>query len=413
MADFNVKQFHEEFTKSWNELKRLLEKQQTEIKANKETNTKTGASIKEVTEQLHRLGSDIKELQVKKNRPGFGYEQQMETLGYQFVNSDQYKSMQKDAGYNSNPFRLKSILKRRSKDAQCITTDDDMNIQPFRVPEWFAPADRINHIRDLIPVQNTDNNAIEFVQETGFVNAETGEPTGSNASTVAETNQKPDSTLDFNLETVSVTTIAHHLCVSRQAIDDVNQLQAYIDQRLVYGLALEEDAQLLYGDGSSPNLQGLLAPNSGIQRRLWSEGEVNDTKLDAIRRGITDARLAHYPVTGLVMNPRDWQNIQLIKGDDGHYIWFNVPVANGDMRLWAVPVVESTAIEDGSVLMGGFDLGATIWDRQQAMVRISEHHNDNFTKNLITILAEQRLALAIYRPESFVEVEFDEAPTEE
>jgi len=398
----DVKTFQKEFSKSWNELKDLLGKQQAEIKKNKETSVETAKAIKENEAQLKKLGEDLKELQVKGQRPGYGKDQTKKSLGKQFVESSQFKSMKESNSHNSNIFPVKGILPVRKKALTSTLTTDDIGfgIQPERYPEWIFPQERTERVRDLLSINTTTSNAIEYVEEIGF---------SFGAEPQVEGEVKGISQLDFELKTEAVKTIAHYINTSRQVLDDVNMLQGYIDTRLTYGLALEEDNQLLYGDGISPNLQGILT-HGDIQTHLWSAGEVGDTKLDAIRRAMTLARLAEYPVNGIVIHPNDWEDIEMLKTDDGLYIFWQIQGSNGTTQVWQVPVIETTAIAEGQVLLGAFEMGAMLWDREQAGIRIAEQHNDHFTKNLITILAEQRLALTIFRPEAFVEVTFDNEP---
>jgi len=216
---------------------------------------------------------------------------------------------------------------------------------------------------------------------------------------------KEKSNITFELKTVPVRTLAHFMVASRQVLDDANMLRSYIDNRLRYGLALEEDKQILYVTGSGGDLEGLMV-NSGVQ----DAGDVasGDTVLDHIRKAITLARLAEYPVTAIMINPADWSNIELQKGTDGHYIWVTVP-NGGEPRLWRVPVVETTAIDAGDFLLGNFTMGAQLWDRQQSVIRVSESHEDLFVKNGVVILGEERVALTTYRPQAFVKGSFDPA----
>jgi HK97 family phage major capsid protein len=136
----------------------------------------------------------------------------------------------------------------------------------------------------------------------------------------------------------------------------------------------------------------------GVQTITAAAG---DTVLDTIRKAIAMVRVNEYPATGIVLHPNDWAVLELIKGSDGHYVWVQVP-NGGEMRLWRVPVVESTVITEGQFLVGSFGLGAKLYDRMAATIRVSEHHEDFFIRNAICILAELRLALETVRPSAFV-----------
>jgi len=388
----DLKALMEEFKATTGELKGLLDKQAGEIKANGETSAKTAKDIADLDKRIVEMNNEIIELQKASQRPGYGGSEPAKSIGQQFVESEQYKSMISRDAKSSDPFMVKGLTSD--------SASAGVLVEPHRYPQIIAPQDRPLRIRDLLPVATTTSNAIEFVEETGFVNE---------ADVVPEGELKPESNLTFDLKTESVKTIAHWIPATRQIIADAAQLRSYIDQRLVYGLKLEEESKLLYGSGTGGDIQGIMT-HPDIQTYDWSTGQVGDTKIDAVRRAITKARLAEYPVTGIVMNPQDWEDIELAKGDDGRYIWVTV-TEGGQQRLWRVPVVDTTAVQAGECLLGAFQMGAMIWDREQASIRVSEHHDDYFTRNMVAVLCEERLAFTIFRPESFVAVTFDAEPT--
>jgi len=267
-------------------------------------------------------------------------------------------------------------------------------IQPTRVPGIIAGPDRPFTIRDLIMPGRTGSNAIEFVQESGFQNM---------AAPVAETALKPQSDLSFELKTTTVKTLAHWFLASKQVLADVPLLQSYINGRAIYGLKYVEEAQLLAGDGTGQNLLGLIPQATAFSDALRKAG---DTKIDTLRRAILQVRVAEYRASGIALNPVDWADIELQKDEQGRYIWVNV-VEGGQPRMWKLPVVDSTAVPEGEFLVGAFDIAAQVFDREDAAVEVSTEDGDNFRKNMVTIRAEERLGLAVYRPESFVHGSFE------
>jgi len=194
---------------------------------------------------------------------------------------------------------------------------------------------------------------------------------------------------------------------------DEPQLRSIIDNELLYGLRLQEDAQIISGAGTGENLTGITA-TTGIQTYNWSAGAftpVPDTKADAIRRAATLSFLAYYEPTGVVMHPNDWEDVELTKDSNGQYLVAVSVALGGEPRVWRLPVIETPAIAEGTCVVGAFGTGAQLYDREQASIRISEQHSDFFIRNAIVVLAEQRLALAVKRPEAFVKVTFNNAPT--
>src|SRR5690625_4874372 len=403
-----VKNF-DEFTA---ELSATLDQQKAELKEYGETTEKTGARIDELGNTLLEIGEELKaaqtrmdELEKAAQRPGYGEEREAKTLGERFVKSAEYKSMSGTNYERSDRFSVGGFF---GKDLTSDATSGGALIVPHRVAGVVAPPERAMRLRNLLSVAPTDTNAIEYVEETGYTHySGDNEAPGPGAKPVAEGAVKPKSNLKFARKSVNVQTIAHWIPATRQVIADASQLRSYVDARLLYGLMLEEEQQVLYGDGNSPNLQGILT-HTGIQTYNWSDGAAGDTQVDAIRRGITKARVAEYPVDGIVMHPNDWEDIELLKGSDDHYIWVQVPVG-GVMQLWRVPVVETTAIQPGDVALGAWSLGATLWDREEGNIRVGEP-DDFFYRNQVAILAEERVALSIFRPEAFVKVSLDAAP---
>jgi len=231
------------------------------------------------------------------------------------------------------------------------------------------------------------------------------------AAEVAEAGTKPEAALELSLETEAVQTIAHWIPASRQVLADATQLEAYVNDRLRYGVLYKEESQLLYGTGASPQIQGILT-EVGCQNYNWSDGVVSpvDTKIDAIRRAMGQAQVNEHFPTGLVVNSVDWTDIQLAKGSDGHYIWASVG-SGTEQRFFLLPIAISNAIVSGTALVGAFQTATTLWDREQVSVRVSESHSTFFVENMVAILAEERVAQTVYRPDAFVKVTFDAAPS--
>jgi HK97 family phage major capsid protein len=187
-------------------------------------------------------------------------------------------------------------------------------------------------------------------------------------------------------------------------------LQRLIDSRLMYGLNLLADSQLLFGDGTNQNLTGLMV-DAGVE--TVGQIAVGTTAanrpgamLDHIRAAVTRCQtFEFYNINGLVINPADWGTLETAKGSDGHYIWVSVP-NGGEPRLWRVPVVVSNAMTVGNFLLGDWTLGATIYDREQMDIRVSESHADFFVRNGVAILAEERYGFGIELPKAFCKGQF-------
>lgn len=258
-----------------------------------------------------------------------------------------------------------------------------------RVPGIITPAVRQLTIRDLLAPGRTASSSVEYVRETGFTNS---------AAPVAEGTTKPKSDLTFNLLSTPVRTIAHIFKASRQILDDAPALASYINARGTYGLKFVEENQLLKGDGTGQNLNGIL-PQATAFSAAFTPAE--ETAIDRLRLAILQVILAEYPASGFVLHPTDWAKIELTKDLGGNYIVGNAMSPNGP-SLWNLPVVQTQAMTAGEFLTGAFNLGAQIFDRLDVEVLLSSENVDDFEKNFFTIRIEERLALAVYRPEAFV-----------
>lgn len=324
------------------------------------------------------------------------------SLGQRFVESDEFKSINGGRnGYTMHaPFQAKDIFTALPTG----TPGDFGSPQREGIVERQKRAMRV---RDLFPVQQTNTNMIEYFRVSGFTN---------NASTVAERSgspavftAKPQSSMTVVGVQAPVRTIAHYEVAHRNVLDDEPTLRGIIDNELLYGLRLVEDDQILNGDGTGSNLTGI-RETSGVQTQAWSDGVAGDSRIDAIRRGITKSLLAYYEPTGMILHPNDMEDLELTKDDQNRHIMVMSVSMGADARLWRLPMVATPAITEGFCLLGSFGIGATLYDRMEGNIRVAEQHSDFFVRNAVAILAEERLALAVKRPESFVEVEFDSAP---
>lgn len=256
-----------------------------------------------------------------------------------------------------------------------------------------APNQRLS-IRNLLAPGQTASNAIAYLRETGFTN---------NAAPVAENTTKPYSDLTFEEVLEGVKTIAHLLKASKQILDDLPQLQSFINGRLLNGLKRVEDAQLLFGSGVGTNLHGIYTQAETYSAPITI---ASPTRVDTMRLAMLQAALADVFATGHVLHMNDWTAIELLKDTTGAYLFTN-PFSPSAPSLWGLPVAETNhAAMTGKFLTGSFAEGAQIFDREDANVVISTENDDDFDKNMISIRCEERLALAVYRPEAFVKGEF-------
>lgn len=350
--------------------------------------------LKQKADEALTLGNELKsamtarldDLEQKLARRAGEEPEHRRTPGEVVVEHEDVKNfMTRRPGRGSVKVEMKAVTSAAASAGDLVEED--------RRPGILMPGLRRLTVRDLITPGRTSSNAIQYVKETGFTNS---------AAVVSETVQKPESDLTFDLVTRTVATVAHWVHASKQILDDAPMLQSYIDGRLRYGLAYAEEVQLLNGDGTGENLSGLVTEATAYSAPITISGS---TMLDTLRLAMLQAELAEFPATGQVLNPKDWARIELTKDTQGRYLIAN-PANSTQPRLWGLPVVSTQAMAEDDFLVGAFMLGAQVFDREDADVEISTEDRDNFVKNMVTIRAEERLALAVYRPEAFVYGDF-------
>jgi HK97 family phage major capsid protein len=319
----------------------------------------------------------------------------IQSLGEQFVASDLYKNAIANRNRNSRGWTSGQIELDGGIRAATLTTDTasggDLIVPNYRAGITSILFQRLT-VSDLLAQGTTDGPTIYYMKETTATNA---------AATVAEGAAKPESTLVFDAVTDSLKKIATWLPVSDEMLDDVPQIRSYIDQRLRFFVEQQEEAQLLNGDGTGTNL-------TGLRNRVGIATDVargTDSNADAIFKQIMAIQTTAFMMPdAVIVHPTNWQAIALSKDSNGAYLGngpFNSPLVP---RLWGLPVVVTTAITAGVALVGAFKMGAQVFRKGGISVDVSNSHSDYFIKNLTAIRAEERVALAVYRPGAFGEV---------
>ncbi|WP_408939116.1 phage major capsid protein [Enterobacter hormaechei] len=368
---------------SQQKMSQLFDAQKAEIESTGQVSKQLQSDLAKVQEELTKSGTRLFDLEQK--------------LASGADNPGEKKSFSERAAEElikswdgkQGTFDAKTFNKSLGSDADSAGS----LIQPMQIPGIIMPGLRRLTIRDLLAQGRISSNALEYVREEVFTN---------NADVVAEKALKPESDITFSKQTANVKTIAHWVQASRQVMDDAPMLQSYVNNRLMYGLALKEEGQLLNGDGTGDNIEGLNKVATAYDTSLNATG---DTRADIIAHAIYQVTESEFSASGIVLNPRDWHNIALLKDNEGRYI-FGGPQAFTINIMWGLPVVPTKAQAAGTFTVGGFDMASQVWDRMNATVEVSRDDRDNFVKNMLTILCEERLALAHYRPAAIIKGTF-------
>ncbi len=301
-----------------------------------------------------------------------------ESWGAQFVKSDTYKAFQ--AG-NLQKMRL---------EVKNTLVGAAANVAPDRKPGIVGGAFQTLTLESLYMSVPTASNAIEFTRENAFTNG---------AAEAAEGAQKGEASLTWTLVNQPISTVAHWIKISRQLAMDNAQLAAYVNLRMRYGVQLRVEQQLAVGNGAAPNISGFM--NAGnFTAHGYADAALGATlkKLVLIRKIMADLWNAGYPADAIVMSPASWAliEIDLFTTAAGQALYSVSD--NGQPRLFGVPVVQAIGMAADTVAVGNFAQHGTIHNREGIVVEMSDSDSDNFTKNLVTLRAERRLALATERP---------------
>ena len=256
-------------------------------------------------------------------------------------------------------------------------------------------------IRDLIPTTPVTGQSFTYFKELLHT---------LGAGMVAEGAAKPTSNVTFEQVTDIVKKLAVWMPVTDEALDDVPQLYSYIQELLRYDLELKREGQLLKGDGTGNNLNGIMTQATVFDPDL---SKATDTAIDTVRRAIYQARKqSKLAADAVVMSDLDWMNIELQKDGENRYLFANLQGLVTPV-LWGRPIVASDSMDEGDgsttggeFLTGSFQQGARIYDRMGFTIKVGMI-NDDFIKNQRAILVEERLGLAVRKKHAFVKGRFN------
>ncbi len=262
--------------------------------------------------------------------------------------------------------------------------------QAIRSGRLVESAQRPVQVLDIIPSAPTTQNAYVYMEETTFTN---------NAAEVAEGGPYGEAALAMTERSDAVRKIAVFLPITDEQLEDVAGAQAYVNNRLSFMLQQRLDAQVLVGDGTAPNLSGIL-DRSGLQ----TQAKGADPVPDAVYKAMVKVRVTgRANPSAVIMHSNDWRDIRLLRTADGIYIWGS-PSEAGPASIWGLPVVTSEALTEGTGLVGDFANFCGLHIKRNIGVQISNSHDDYFVNGKQAVRADMRAAFAVYRPAAFCEV---------
>ena len=368
------------------------------FKLDKETQDNIDAAITKANDQSQLINEvqqkidDIKKSinEGAKNQPLLTVRGQIEKM---LGNDTGKATLEKMQSRESRNMVLKDVI-----DSGSVSTG--MKREPYidSLVSLERPALTILSLLNTVPIQ-TDS--VKYGKQNLRTN---------NAAIVPEGTTKPYSEYGWTNATALVELIAHLAKMSLQALWDAPRLAAEVESEMRFGLALKEEWEVLNGDGTSGHLSGILqnATPYAVPAGMNTSGIL--TKLDMLRVAILQVHLANARADGMVLNPIDMAEIDLMRRDPdngGGYL-FSAPDENtGVTRLWRLPVVESASMDSNAFLVGAFKYAVNLYRRMGATVAISTENDDDFEKNLATVRCESRLTVAVRRPYAVVKGAFN------
>lgn len=406
--------------------------------ADKREGDQQGINTKEEIKQIKDLNKELEELQVKKTeleevegirqnnsdriaksnnvvptvphpKGGDGARQQpFKSLGEVVVSDDhmaqwlkQYENGRFPTGQTaiqSPRVEIKSLLQSREEAMKTLITGVSSTSAGALVFPDFKPLQDVFYarpltVRDIITVGETSSDTVEYVRIGTPTNA--AAPVAEATATAGASGTKPESALPMARVSETVKTVAHWIPATNRALADAPQLRTLIDNFLRYGLEEELEDQILTGDATGENFDGILHVAN-------TTAQAFDTDiLKTTRKARTKVRtVGRARPTAYVMNPLDWESIDLLQDNEARY-YYGGPMNPGSPRLWGLPVVESEGMTQGTTVVADWKL-AILWDRMQTAISMSNSHSDFFVRNLVAILAEFRAAFGVIRPAAFV-----------
>jgi HK97 family phage major capsid protein len=330
------------------------------------------------------------------------------SLGETFVKSGEYQALMqsapngvfgKDHRVQSRPVGYKALVTGGSDTSGGAFVTNDMRGLQLGQLAFQRPL----RLRDVVTNLTTTSDTIEYVRMTSQTN--NAAPVAESTATAdpgtmnAANGVKPESALAWAKVTTPVRTIAHWIPLTKRALSDAAQVRSIIDAFLRYGLEEELEDQMVSGDGTGENLEGL-SNVSGVQAQAWDTNLLTTT-----RKARTKVRLVGRSTpNAYLFNPSDLEAIDLLQDNEARF-YFGGPSGLGTAgTLWGLPVIETEAVPAGTGYVGDFRK-AVLWDREQASITISDSHANFFIRNMVAILAEMRAAFGIIQPNAFVEID--------
>jgi HK97 family phage major capsid protein len=268
-----------------------------------------------------------------------------------------------------------------------------------RVPGYKFDPTRPTHIRQLLAQGSTQSDVVRFVKESGYSNG---------AAATAEGATLTQSDFDMTAADANVRKIGTYFRISEEMLADTPQLTSYLSARAPEKLLEVEDTQILSGNGTAPNLSGIITDATAFAAGDLADSVDNANDFDVIVAALNQLAGANYNADTILLNPSDFHKILLLKDTQNNYL--KDQVYNGLQPVFmGVKVVLNTAISAGDFLIGNFGVGTQLWVRDGINVEFFREDGTNVRDGFVTVRVSERVALTNYLPNAFVTGDFTTA----
>lgn len=341
--------------------------------------------------QISVVKDEIEKLEAKQNRSKMN---QVEVKGFNATLADAIEQNGDSLAKLSRGEQKRSSFILDTKAVGTMTEAVNLtgDITRQYANQVYALPSRKVHMRSLLPIGTINQGLFTFPYESGGEGDPAAQVQGSSKAQVD---------FDITMKDAAAQYIAGYVRISRQMLDDIPAMTSFLQSRLLEKYLIAEDAQLLSGNGTAPNLQGI----TGVATAATGAATVD---VEQLVQAIAQLESTNYSATGIMVNPLDWAAIMNTKNTNAAYSLpaSTVVTTDGSVSIAGIPLYKSTAIAVDKFLVGDWSMGAQIMQNQGISVQFSEMDGDNFTKNLITVRVEARIAFPIYYAGAFVYGDF-------
>lgn len=369
----------EQIEKAKDDSKALFESKMIEMEA------KFASDIKVVQDHADKLDIKLKSGDVKKKSPkAFG-----EVLAYEI--QEKTDDLQKFINKETKSF---SIELKAVGDMSTGNVTGGTRYGELMNPNIIDGTSRKVHMDQVIQGGSIGaGNTFHFMRENGV-----GE---GNPAPTAEGDTKPQFDFDLVESSVNIETIAGWLRVTRKAMMNIPGFVSFLQRRIPERFRKVLDSQVLYGNGTTPNIKGILTSGNFIDQTTAANKPISEKLIDYVSL-LEDTY--ERDANGILLRPADFYSMfkQTASGSGEYDLPFGVTIEGGQARVLGVPIFTTTALTAGDIVVGDFANGAQLLTQEAMRIEFFEQDGTNVRENKVTVRVEGNYALPVYGSDYFI-----------